>query len=117
MSWYNDFPHTRTYDQDVGWLIEEYKKLDKQVADLLACCDTVQDAIAAIQKWIREFDTAYIEEVVRRYLMTAIFVQLSDAGYIIYYIPSSWSQIKFNTTGLDIEVELEPQYGHLVLSY
>jgi hypothetical protein len=31
---YFEFPHTRTYDSDLGWLIEEYKRLSDKVAEL-----------------------------------------------------------------------------------
>lgn len=28
MAYFNEFPHTRTYDSDLGWLIRHYKKLE-----------------------------------------------------------------------------------------
>lgn len=46
-----------------------------------------------------------------------IFVEISNSGYIIYNIPENWESITFNTTGLDITLDLQPEYGHLVLSY
>lgn len=70
-----------------------------------------------IQKWIDEFDTSFIQGIVDDYIATMIFVQITDAGYIVYYIPESWKTITFNTTGLDIELPIQPEYGHLVLSY
>ena len=45
-----------------------------------------------------------------------IFVEISDAGYFVYYIPESWDDITFNTTGLDITIP-DTDYGRLVLSY
>lgn len=116
MSWF-DFPNVQKYDQDVGWLIEEWKKLDAQVKNLLACCDTVEEQIKTLQDWVNNFDNSYIEEVVSKFLMTAIFVSISDAGYIVYHIPKSWSEITFRTTGLDISLPIQPEYGHLVLVY
>ena len=45
-----------------------------------------------------------------------IFVEISDAGYIIYYIPDNWNSIQFQTTGLDVLIN-DTEYGRLVLNY
>ena len=74
-------------------------------------------AIKQIQEWIDNFDTSYAEKIIKEHIATMIFVEITDSGYIVYNIPKEWSDITFNTTGLDIEVELQPEYGHLVLSY
>ena len=79
--------------------------------------DSMMAAIAQIQKWIDEFDTSWAEELIKEYIATMIFVEITESGYIVYNIPSSWNDIEFNTTGLDIELPLQPEYGHLVLSY
>lgn len=72
--------------------------------------------LAQVQEWIANFDTSYAESIIREYLATMIFVEISDAGYIMYYIPETWEDITFNTTGLDIAIP-EAEYGRLVLSY
>ena len=77
----------------------------------------LQEALAEVQNIIDNFDTEYAEKIIGSYLATMIFVWLSDAGYIMYTIPSSWDNIEFNTTGLDITLDMQPEYGHLVLSY
>ena len=77
----------------------------------------IQKEIAEIQEWIKNFDTSYIKALVEKYINTAIFVGITDSGYIFYSRPESWKDIQFNTTGLDIVVASEPEYGHLVLSY
>lgn len=69
-----------------------------------------------VQKWIDNFDTGYAEEIIKKYLATMIFLEISDAGYIIYYIPETWNDIKFETTGLDVEIT-NTEYGRLVLNY
>lgn len=94
----------------INELIEQDKILANEIAGL-------KKELEIVQKWIDNFNTSYIEKIVREYLATMIFVEISDSGYIIYNIPSSWNSITFNTTGLDIELALQPKYGHLVLSY
>lgn len=88
---------------DTNSIIDEIKGLKKE--------------LAIVQNWIDNFDTSFIEQEIKKYISTMIFVEISTSGYIIYNIPENWSDITFNTTGLDIDLELQPNYGHLVLSY
>lgn len=72
--------------------------------------------LAAVQEWINNFDTSYAEKIIEKTIATMIFVEISDAGYFVYYIPETWDDIKFNTTGLDVTIP-DTDYGRLVLSY
>ena len=90
-------------------MIENQKEFSDELAEL-------KSELGVIQKWIDDFDTSYAEEIIKQDLATMIFVEISDAGYIIYYIPESWKDIKFETTGLDIDIT-DTEYGRLVLNY
>lgn len=90
-------------------LIAEDKIIESDIAEL-------QNAIAEIEQKIKDLQTSDIEKLIEAHLATMIFVQINDAGYITYYIPESWDNIIFNTTGLDINIS-GYDYGHLVLSY
>ena len=91
-------------------LIENDKTMVEEIAELKA-------ELSVVQKWIDDFDTSYAEKIIKDSLASMIFVEISDAGYIVYYIPDNWESIVFNTTGLDINVEGVDEYGRLVLSY
>lgn len=111
------------YDESLSYY-ETLCKVVKYINDLIAqdkvFSDDIQDLqndLKVVQDWIANFDTSYAEKVLSEYLATMIFVEISDAGYIVYNIPSGWDSITFNTTGLDIELPMQPEYGHLVLSY
>lgn len=91
-------------------LIDQDKIIGNELNDL-------KKELDAVNKWIDDFDTSYIEKIVTQYLSTIIFVEISNSGYIIYNIPENWESITFNTTGLDITLDSQPEYGHLVLSY
>lgn len=78
--------------------------------------EMLKSELLKIQKWIDDFDTSYAEEIIKNYLATMIFVALNDDGYIVYYIPENWNDIKFQTTGLDITIP-NTEYGRLVLCY
>lgn len=98
-------------------VVEKLNEMITELNELSESYESMRTAIAQIQEWIDNFDTSYAEQIIKEHIATMIFVEITDAGYIVYNIPDSWSDIEFNTTGLDIEVELQPEYGHLVLSY
>ena len=79
--------------------------------------NNIKNELETVQKWINDFNTSYAEKIIKKCIATMIFVEITDAGYIVYNIPESWSDITFNTTGLDISLKMQPEYGHLVLSY
>ena len=83
---------------------------------IIEYADELKAELKVVQDWIDNFDTSYAESIIREYLATMIFVEINDAGYFVYYIPESWDDITFNTTGLDITIP-DTDYGRLVLSY
>lgn len=128
---YFEFPHTRTYDSDLGWLIKSVKKL-------IECCEDMQqwridheaeynqlkalyDAIMAgnfppsiihaFNRWMEENGLELVGELVKM-----VFFGITDDGYFVAYIPEYWDDIIFNTTGYDINLP-DFDFGHLVLSF
>ena len=130
MSFY-EFPHTRTYDSDLGWLIKHMNSYDETIAalntwieentpkidDLVALYDSLMSGnlppgvVEGINRWMRENALDLVGELVKM-----VFFGLTDDGYFIAYIPEGWDDIIFNTTGLDILIP-DMDYGHLILSY
>ena len=94
--------------------INELIEQDKIFADDI---EELKAEIIELKKRIDDFDETYAKELLEKYIATMIFVEITDDGYIIYYIPETWKDIIFNTTNLDIEVEGVNEYGRLVLSY
>lgn len=88
---------------DVNVVINDYTELKKE--------------LEVVRNWIDNFSSEYLEKLIAEKIATMIFVEISDAGYIIYYIPETWNDITFNTTELDIQIKEYPEYGRLVLSY
>lgn len=84
--------------------------------EIIDYVDELKAELQQVQDWIDNFDTSFAESIIREYLATMIFVEISDSGYFMYYIPESWDDITFNTTGLDITLS-DYDYGRLVLSY
>lgn len=125
-----EFPNTRTYDNDLGWLIKNVKSsidaiaaleswkasAEGTISDLQTLLDNIaagnipEEISSAIKNWIvRNFD-----DIVGTMIKTVWF-GLTDSGYFVAYMPESWQDIVFRTTGYDIITELQPDFGHLVL--
>lgn len=93
--------------------INQLIQQDKDFADDL---EELEKELQTVQEWIDNYDTSYAESIIKEYLAKMIYVEINDAGYMVYNVPSEWSDIEFHTTGLDIDVPIQPEYGHLVLS-
>lgn len=127
-----EFPHTRTYDSDLGWLIRQCKRnLDaievleawkasttKTIDDLQQLLDDVAAGVFPdeIANAIKNFIVKNFYDIVGE-MAKMVFFGLTDSGYFVAYIPDGWDDITFNTTEYDITLALMPEYGHLVLSY
>lgn len=89
---------------------EEYQQLKDLYDDIVA-----GDLPAAMEQSLRQWVIDNAEDIIGE-LIKMVFFGLTDSGYFVAYIPDSWNDIIFNTTGLDITVP-GVDYGHLTLSY
>ena len=126
-----EFPHTKTYDSDLGWLIKDYKTLNDAIDALNSWKEETQPAIDdfknlyeqittgnlpeamtdAIHEWLEENAPEILPDIVKN-----VFFGLSDDGYFLAFVPDSWSDITFGTTGYD-DFPAGIEYGHLTLKY
>lgn len=127
-----EFPHSRTYDTDLGWIIKNIKGYNDAIQALnvwietntpriedleafktaLESGDLPEGVQAGITAWLETHAAEVISAIIKN-----VWFGLTDAGYFVAYVPDSWSDITFKTTGLDIILDLMPEYGHLVLQY
>ena len=136
---YFEFPHTRTYDSDLGWLIKAYKALTDFINSTIGAWEDIpndvkelQEAVANIQKTLEDIENGKYSELyknalisyLKEYLTPIIQKQVADIvkyvifglnteGYFIAYIPDSWDFIQFDTI-MDTTSDL---WGHLVLRW
>lgn len=82
-----------------------------------ALADEQIDVDNKIQEFFEELKRLVMEAVDDYFKMDSVFFGLTDSGYFVAYIPENWNQIVFNTTGYDINIPIELDYGHLVLSF
>lgn len=105
-----------SYYENLCKVVEYLNQVVAQQKVLGEELNQLQSAINNMQEWIDNFDTSFIKEEIEKYIATMIFVEINNEGYIIYNIPEKWTDITFNTTGLDISIP-GYDYGNLVLSY
>lgn len=126
-----EFPNTRNYDKDLGWLIKDYKHLTelyetldqwknetqptiddfKELYDQITSGDLPEAMTEAIHTWLFENAGDILPDIVKN-----VFFGLSDDGYFLAFIPESWDDITFGTTQYD-DFPAGIEYGHLTLSY
>lgn len=129
-----EFPHTRTYDSDLGWIIKhvnEYDETIRHLNDWIAENEPKMDDLFA---FMEALENGNLPEGMKKGLyqwaqqnlidlvgstVHSVFFGILDDGHFCAWIPDSWSDIGFNTTYYDIVLTDHPEYkyGHLVLSY
>ena len=127
-----EFPHTRTYDSDLGWLI-------KTVKELLDCCDEMNNWRAEHEEQYQELKDLYDDLMSGNFpdsiknafqswmnvnalnlvgeMVKMIFFELDHNGYLVANIPDPRYDIIFNTTDYDMPSIAGIDFGHLVISY
>ncbi len=126
-----EFPHTRTYDSDLGWIIKDVKTSDELIQNILDWIENTNPTIEDLKNILDQIMMGNLPEGMKQgiktwleynaidligHLVNMVFFGITDDGYFIAYIPESWDEITFGTTGLDTFIP-DIDYGHLTLSY
>lgn len=131
MGWFNDYPYKNIEDFNLDYLLKklrdllgDYKTLtewrvehEAQYEELKTLYDAVmsgnfpQPVKDAFTKWMQDNAIDLVGELVHM-----VFFGLTDDGYFVAYIPESWDEIQFSTSGLD-DVIPGLDFGHLILNY
>ena len=132
MSWLfnNEYPYTDFHELNLSWIIERMKLLldslqkidgwiEQHEKDYQELKDYYDDLVSgrfppefvrAMNEWVSRNAIEIIGELVKM-----VFFGITDDGYFVAYIPDSWNDIIFGTTGLD-DFPAGVEYGHLTLS-
>ena len=108
------------YDDSMSYyevLCKTVDKLNEVIKQENLTAETINEmrsAISQLQKWVEDFDTKFIEEVVQEYLenmVKNVVFGISRSGHFMAIIPSWMNKLEFGT------IQSGELYGHLTLSY
>lgn len=130
MIW-NQYPYINLNDLNLDWILKHFRDFitaiagleewraqhEKEYEELKKFCDDLESGnfppamYDALHEWVVNNAESIIGELIKH-----VFFNLTDDGYFVAYIPDSWSDIIFGTTGLDT-FPAGIDYGHLTLNY
>lgn len=130
---FNQFPYTDFHELNADWIIKHFKEFidqlktidgwidehQKEYEELKEIYDTLYNGTLtpALQESLRTWVTNNITDLIGDTLRLGVYFKLTDEGYFTAFTPQQWSDLQFNTTGLDIWPDVQPEFGHLCISY
>lgn len=130
MAYNYEYPYTDISRSNSDWLLQRFKELTADYTSLMEWKETHEKEYAELKKLYDDITSGHFpqsvvdglnEWIVKRggldllaSLVKGVYFGLTDNGYFVAYIPDSWSDIVFKTTGFDYETT-EYDYGHLCL--
>lgn len=130
MGLFDHFPYTNFHELNLSWILchfnefikaidnledwrtqheKEYEEL-KKLYDDITSGNFPPGMYNELHQWVVHNSTSIINSLVK-----TVFFGLED-GYLVAYIPDSWSDIIFGTTGLD-DFPDGYDFGHLTITY
>ena len=127
----NAYPYTDFHELNLSWVIKKIKELIDHMKQIDEWKDGYQETVDNLQRfyddlisgnyppefvdhlkeWISENGVEIIMQLIKM-----VFFGITDDGYFAAYIPESWDDIIFGTTGLD-DFPAGIEFGHLTLSF
>ena len=126
------YPYQNFSDYNLDWVIRRLKEYLAKVDNLEEWKDETQAVIDAINQLVKDINSGNFPYEMKKAItdfiknnfydivgemIKMVFFGLTDSGYFIAYIPESWKDIHFSTSEYDDSTPLQPDYGHLILSY
>jgi hypothetical protein len=128
---FNQFPYTDFHELNADWIIRHFKEFvlwmkqidgwiethKKEYEELKKLYDDMYNGTLspALERSLRIWINNNLESIIAN-AIKMVFFGLTDDGYFIAYIPDSWNDISFGTSGLD-DFPPNVDFGHLTLSY
>lgn len=128
---FNQYPYINENDLNLDYLLNHVKDLmlrvsnleqwrithEAEYAELLQLYNDIisgnfpPSVVKAFEDWMKRNAIDLVGELVKM-----VFFGITTDGYFVAYIPESWSDIFFGTSGLD-DFPAGVDFGHLTLSY
>lgn len=130
MGLFDHVPYTNFHELNLQWILEHFNEFIKEISDLnewtvdhekeyeelKKLYDNIingnfpPEMYAALHKWVVDNSVSIINSLIK-----SVFFVLED-GYLVAYIPDTWTGIIFGTTGLD-DFPSGYDFGHLTIRY
>ena len=132
MGVFDHFPYTNFHELNLTWILQHFKEFIAELADLEDWRSQHETEYQELKELVDQIENGVLPDAVYQKLyvwlqnnmydligsmIKFITVALNDNGYIVLRYPQQWHELIFNTTGLDINTPLQPEYGHLTISY
>ena len=128
---FNQFPYTDFHELNLDFVLKNYKKLLDALAELDSWVETHEHEYQVLKQQVDDLENGrwseeFVNTLINWYktniidiigeMVKQVFFGINDQGYFVAYIPESWNDIIFGTSGLD-DFPAGVDYGHLTLSY
>lgn len=126
---FSEYPYLNFADFNLDWIIRTVKELLKLMESWKDWKDDVDSDIKTLQEFynalisgnftpemlqaLNTWAANHVPDILQAAVKNVWF-GLTDDGYFVAWIPESWSDINFETTGYDVDLA-GYDYGHLVL--
>lgn len=127
----NKYPYTDFHELNLSWLLEIVTELIKNTESLDEWKIQHEEEYEELKKIVNDIDTGnwspeYITAITNFFstnlvdivgeLVKQVYFGVTADGHFVAYIPESWNDITFGTSGYD-DFPAGIDYGHLTLSY
>ena len=125
------YPYTNYHELNLDYILEQVERIAKEngviqkdLQELKAEYNTLEEFYNAIMSGdfpdqfkiaLAEWFEANAVEILGQFVKF-VFFGLTLDGHFVAYIPESWDDINFGTSGYD-DFPLNTDFGHLTLSY
>ena len=127
----NEYPYTDFHELNLSWVIKKVKELLDHMRQIDEWKEDYQETVDKLQKFyddlvagryppefvrhLTDWISAHGVEIIMK-LIKMVFFGITDDGYFVAYVPESWDDIIFGTSGLD-DFPANTDFGHLTLSF